>query len=135
MPRNEAISWMWPEACAALARAERLHRQFFHVHATAARLPVWEPPVVVFVTRGHVLVLAALPGIDPETVQLAIEPEALVIVGERTLPEQLRGSTIHRMELPQGRFERKVSLPPGRYGDVHCGSADGCLIITLSKML
>lgn len=134
MPREDVISWMWPEACAALARAERLHRQFFHVRVTATRLPVWEPPVDVLETRGHVLVLAALPGVDPETVELAIEHEALVITGERTLPEQLRGAYIHRMELPQGRFERKVGLPPGRYGEVHCGSADGCLIITLSKL-
>ena len=31
MPRDDAISWLWPEACATLARAERLHRQLFHI--------------------------------------------------------------------------------------------------------
>ena len=30
MPRDDAISWLWPEACATLARAERLHRSSFN---------------------------------------------------------------------------------------------------------
>ena len=39
----------------------------------------------------------------------------LLIAGERVLPQELRTATIHRLELPQGRFERQVPLPAGRY--------------------
>lgn len=134
MARRDAISWMWPEACAALARAERLHRQFFHVGEAKECQPMWEPPVDVLETRGHVLVLVALPGVDPETVDAAIEDDALVVAGDRSLPGELSGAWIHRMELPQGRFERRVRLPQGRYSDVRCASANGCLIFTLSKV-
>lgn len=134
MARDDVIRWMWPEACAMLLRAERLHRQFFHVGELVARQPVWEPPVDVLETRGHVLVLVGLPGVDPETVGAAIEDDALIVVGDRSLPEDLGGAYIHRMELPHGRFERKVALPLGRYGDVRCASANGCLIVTLSKV-
>ena len=135
MPRDEVISWMWPEACAMLARAEHLHRQFFHVGTSQAHQPVWEPPVDVLETRGHVLVLVGLPGVDPDSVSAAIEDDALIVVGDRSLPEELGGAWIHRMELPQGRFERSVRLPRGRYGDVRCASANGCLIVTLSKII
>ena len=35
----------------------------------------------------------------------------LVVAGTRALPDELRTAIIHRLELPQGRFERRVRLP------------------------
>jgi HSP20 family protein len=52
----------------------------------------------------------------------------------RVLPPELRTAVIHRLELPQGRFERRVRLPAGRYSDVRRAAVDGCLVITLEKM-
>jgi HSP20 family molecular chaperone IbpA len=124
---------MWSEACEVLARAERLHRDFFRP-ASAAMLPAWEPPVDVLETEREVLVLVALPGVSPERVEAAIEDGILVIAGTRVLPPQLRTAVIHRLELPQGRFERRVRIPAGRYGDVRRASVDGCLVITLRKV-
>jgi hypothetical protein len=40
---------------------------------------------------------------------------------------------IHRLELPQGRFYRRLRLPPGRYSGVRHAVVDGCLVITLQK--
>ena len=57
----------------------------------------------------------------------------LVIAGQRAVPPELRTAVIHRLELPQGRFERRVPLPPGRYSDVRRSEAHGCLVISLSK--
>jgi HSP20 family protein len=39
------------------------------------------------------------------------------------VPEQLRTATIHRLELPQGRFYRRLRLPPGRYAGVRRAAA------------
>jgi len=133
MDRNSPRNWMWSEACEVLARAERLHRDFFRP-ASAAMLPSWEPPVDVLETEREVLVLVALPGVSPERVEAAIEDGILVIAGTRVLPPQLRTAVIHRLELPQGRFERRVRIPAGRYGDVRRASHDGCLVITLRKV-
>ena len=135
MARREAISWMWPEACATLARAERLHHQFFHVGETERRQPIWEPPVDVLEAHRHIVVIVALPGVAPETVDVTIDSGALVIIGDRTLPDELAAAWVHRMELPQGRFERRVPLPRGRYHDVRCTSAHGCLYITVTKLI
>ena len=125
--------WMWSEACEMLARAERLHHEFFRPVRSPSGLPAWEPPVDVLETEHEVLLLVALPGVDPERVEVLIDGADLVIAGSRVLPTALRTAVIHRLELPQGRFERRVRLPPGRYADVRRTTVNGCLVITLQK--
>jgi HSP20 family molecular chaperone IbpA len=122
--------WMWSEACDMLARAERMHREFFR--PARSRL-AWEPPVDVLETDHDVQVLMALPGVEPERVEAAIDGADLVVAGSRVLPSELRTAVIHRLELPQGRFERRVPLPAGRYSAVRRAVKNGCLVITLEK--
>ncbi|MGH6928297.1 MAG: Hsp20/alpha crystallin family protein [Dongiaceae bacterium] len=132
MTARDTEIWMWSEACEMLARADRMHRQFFQLQRSR-RAPAWEPPVDVFETERAVLVLVALPGVNPEQVEAAIDGGDLVILGNRTIPAELRNAVIHRLELPQGQFERRVGLPPGRYDQVRRSAVDGCLLITLRK--
>lgn len=124
--------WMWSEAVEMLARAERMHRELFRP-AAGRPIPTWEPPVDVLETEDEVLVLVALPGVDPDQVETLIEGAYLVVAGSRTLPPELATAVIHRLELPQGRFERRVRLPGGRYGAVHRAAVQGCVLITLQK--
>jgi HSP20 family protein len=133
MKSNIPSYWMWSEACAMLARAERLHSEFFRPSGLASRVPTWEPPVDVFETERAVVVLVALPGVNPDRVEASIEGSELVFSGHRVFPAEMVTAVIHRLELPQGRFERRVRLPAGRYDAVHRSAADGCLIITLQK--
>lgn len=116
-----------------LARAERLHRELFRPGYSGGRAPSWEPPVDVIETEHSVLVLVALPGVDPDHVEAALDGADLVIAGNRMLPSELRTAIIHRLELPQGRFERRIRLPAGRYVAVHRTTANGCVLITLEK--
>jgi HSP20 family molecular chaperone IbpA len=125
---------MWSEACEMLARAERLHRELFRPVPSRARTPAWEPPVDILETETEVLVLVALPGVDADSVQAAIEDSELVIAGTRVFPDQLRTAVIHRLELPQGRFYRRLRLPAGRYSNVRRAAAAGCLVISLQKV-
>jgi HSP20 family molecular chaperone IbpA len=134
MARDVARDWMWSEACAMLARAERMHRELFWPAGTQARQPAWEPPVDILETEFEVLALIALPGVDAEKAEAVIEDGELVIAGVRTYPPVLRTATIHRLELPQGRFYRRLRLPAGRYSTVRRAVADGCLVITLQKV-
>jgi HSP20 family protein len=133
MDRNFTRYWMWSEACETLARAERLHRQFFRPVGSASRLAAWEPPVDILETDREVLVLVALPGVSADRVEVAIEGDELVVEGIRVLPAELQTSVIHRLELPQGRFERRVRLPAGAYSGFRRASVDGCLIIGLER--
>ena len=134
MTKGDPRDWMWSEALQMLSQAERLHRQVFKPHASHQRVVNWEPPVDVLETEDALLILAALPGVDPSKVEAAIQDGILVIGGERILPDELKTAIIHRLELPQGRFERQVQLPPGRYGPVRSFSMNGCLAIHLGKI-
>jgi HSP20 family molecular chaperone IbpA len=124
---------MLSQALAALAEAERMHRQVFQPPRGEAPGPCWEPPADVLETEREVLVLVALPGVDPERVEAAIENGELVVRGRRVLPPELRQAVIHRLELPQGRFERRIPLPVGRYALQH-RAGNGCLVFTLEKL-
>ena len=110
-----------------------LPQSFFKPAGLVARLPAWEPPVDILETEREVLVLVALPGVHPERVDAVIDGNDLVVAGTRVLPAELQTAVIHRLELPQGRFERRVRLPAGRYGAVRRSAADGCLLIILQK--
>ncbi|KAB2939997.1 MAG: Hsp20/alpha crystallin family protein [Hyphomicrobium sp.] len=124
---------MWSEACEMLARAERMHRQFFQPVRSFSRQPAWEPPADVLENEREVLVVVALPGVKPDQVEAAIDGGDLIVSGARTLPAELGSAVIHRLELPQGRFERRLALPAGRYSNVRRTFADGCLLVLLSK--
>ena len=130
METNFPRYWMWSEAFEMLARAERMHRQFFRPAGSAV---AWEPPVDVLETDRAVLVLVALPGVDLGEVKALIDSGRLIISGIRTYPAEMQTAIIHRLELPQGRFERRVDLPPGRYSAIHRSASNGCLLITLQK--
>lgn len=124
---------MWSEACEMLARAERLNREFFRPARSASPQPAWAPPVDMLETDSSVIVLIALPGVSMDRVSVEIDGDELIVTGTRVLPAALQTAVIHRLELPQGRFERRVRLPPGVYSDIHRAVSDGCLSITLSK--
>lgn len=135
MPSREFDAWMWAEACDALARAERLHRQFFRLGSPGGAVrPRWEPPVDIFETDRELWILVALPGVDARHVEIGVADGVLVIAGERPMPAVQQMATIHRMEIPQGRFERRVALPPGRFDLVRRDIADGCLTLALRKL-
>ena len=133
MASRDPIDWMLSDAFETLARAERMHQQFLKLRPWAgADEPSWEPPIDVLETDREVLILIALPGVDPDEVEAAIEGDALVVSGRRVLPAELRNARIHRLELPQGRFERRIALPLGRYTITRFASY-GCVGLRLAK--
>ena len=132
MPSRDPLNWMLSEAIDQLTRAERLHRQFFSLRPTDAREATWEPPIDVLETDEELLILVALPGVDLDQVDVVIDDGTLIISGQRTLPAELRNARIHRLELPQGRFERRLVLPPGRFA-VSRFAINGCVALRLEK--
>src|SRR5260370_14463998 len=135
MDRDFPRNWMWSQACETLARAERLNRELFRPLGAVARSPAWEPPVDMLETEREVLVLVALPGVDPDQVEAALDGSDLIVARTRILPRELPPAIIHRLELPQGRFERRLPLPAGRYSAVRRSAIHGSLLIPLHKLL
>jgi HSP20 family protein len=124
---------MWAEACAMLARAEGLHRQFFQPGFAGAQAATWEPPVDIFETERELWIIAALPGVESQDIAISIEGQVLSVAGLRRLPAPARGAAIHRLEIPHGRFERSIRLPAARFELDRSELASGCLVISLSK--
>ena len=105
-PKNH----MWAEACTLLKQAEQLHRQFFEPARGGTRTARWEPPIDVFETGRQLWIIAALPGVAPEAVFVEVEGQTLLIAGTRPLPSPGRNANILRLEIPYGRFERRIKL-------------------------
>lgn len=125
--------WMWAQMRAMANEADEMRGRFFELRKGAA-MPTWEPPVDVIETANELMVIVALPGVDPSKAEAVISGSDLMVVGTRRLPDSLRNARIHRMELPYGRFERRIPLPPGRYDAVKREAVDGCLLIRLHKI-
>jgi HSP20 family protein len=131
MPPRNVDTWMWAEACEALARAERLQRQFFRL-GTREAVATWEPPVDVLETEDELWIIAALPGVEASQLEIGVSDGVIVIAGVRSAPLR-RAAAIHRLEIPQGRFERSIRLPAGRFELTRRELALGCLTIVLRK--
>ena len=125
---------MWSEACQALARTERLRRQFFEVTAEPGDTgPAWEAPVDVFEHRGNLVVWIALPGVAPESVEIGLDGAMLCVSAYRELRVEPRSALIRRLEIPHGRLERRIELPaPGYVIDTR-DAVHGCVRIGLRR--
>lgn len=135
MPIDDAERLMWARACAMLEQAERLHRQFFHVGRRRAAPPTWEPPLDMYeISDDEVLIVVALPGVPAEAVETAVEDDTLIVTAGRSLPAEGRGARVHRLEIPHGRFERRLRLPSGRYEVTRKRMRDGCLLLGLRRL-
>jgi HSP20 family protein len=128
MSKRQLDALMWAQACAAVERADRLRRQFFH-HGT----PHWEAPVDVFETEQALIILIALPGVELETITVTLSAGVLTVKGERPLPRELNNARIVRMEIPHGHFERRIELPPVSFELSGRHLANGCLMLHLQK--
>jgi HSP20 family protein len=55
------------------------------------------------------------------------------IAGARLMPEQSQTAVIHRLEIPLGRFERRIRLPKQSMQLVQSVFDNGLLSLTLQK--
>lgn len=134
MSSRNPRDWMWEEACEFIARAERLHRQFFRPTALPAQRPVWEPPYDMYETAETLWLMVALPGVPPERLEIHLDSAALAVAGVRPLPELPRSTVLHRLEIPYGRFERRIELPEGHFELDRHELVHGCLVLALRKL-
>src|SRR5262245_19541758 len=102
---------MWNEALAMIARAEQLQRRFFE---PTGQPTCWEPPIDIFETADEYWIIAALPGVEADDLSLSVENAILRLAGQRRMPVAARTASVHRLEIPYGRFERSIRLPAQR---------------------
>jgi HSP20 family molecular chaperone IbpA len=133
MAMRNPPSWMWAEACEMMERAQQLQRQFFRFGRAVASEPRWEPPVDILAYGNEVHVAVALPGVAAEHIEVRTDSGLLIVSAARALPVTSHATAVHRLEIPYGRFERRIALPEGRYQLLEQVYANGCLILRLAQ--
>lgn len=117
-------------------RAGKRPSIIFTQHAAPA--PGWTPAVDMYETDEALVLLFDLAGVQPEQTEVHAEPHSLTIRGVRRERYASDGHNerrnYHALEIPYGRFERSVNLPPGiDTAAAHASYRDGLLEITLAK--
>ena len=130
MRRRNTGFWIWAEALDLLRNAERLQHRFVTREALH-RVPCWEPAVDMYQQGDELTLFIALPGVNSRQFEVTIEGARLLVHGSRPIPPALRRAAIHRLEIPYGRFERRISLPPGDFRVHQQFFEDGCLVLIL----
>ena len=72
----------------------------------------WMPPVDIYQTGDHELVLKAeLPDMSREDIDINVENFVLTIKGEKKLSNEVKEEQFHHVERRYGTFSRSFSLP------------------------
>ena len=133
MTTGDVRRWMWSEACATIERAERSQRHFFQPASDDALKTGWEPPIDIFETEREILVTVALPGIQPQDLEVSVHAGGVTIAGSRRLSALGREAFIHRLEIPRGRFAREIRLSEPGLQIAQSVFNCGCLFLNLTK--
>ncbi len=124
---------MWAHALKMLEQADRLQRQFFHLRQSGQNGPMWEPPVDILETKDERFIWIALPGVSADNVTIVVDGDTLSVVGERPLPNESH-AVIRRMEIPHGRFERRMNIKGWQLNIRKNVLENGCLKLVLRKI-
>jgi HSP20 family protein len=90
-------------------------------------------PLDVYATDAEVVVIAAIPGVEPEAIDLTINQNTVTIRGEiRNVAssEEAKNATWYLHELPFGKFQRSLTLPV----DVDAAKADATFDYGILKL-
>ena len=123
--------WVWAEALELFREAGQLQLRFFQLGAAEA--PAWEPAVDLHESGAGLTLEVALPGVAPEAVEIVLESEGVLVRGTRPFPVEHERAVIYRLEIPYGRFERRIPLPPGAYQLAGKRLENGCLTLALRR--
>ncbi len=133
MSSERQYGWMWVEACEVLDRAEQLQRQLLRYVGPGADAAVWEPPVDIQETTDGLILLFALPGVVSEDITLTLEPTELTLNAMRPLKLGCQDAVIRRLEIPHGRFFRRIPLAGVPLKLTASRYENGCLEVRLSR--
>jgi HSP20 family protein len=92
------------------------------------------PAIDIVDLDESILLLADLPGVDRESIDVAVEDGTLTIAAERAVQPELQQGRLARGERSRGRFAREFRLPRlVDAGRITAEYRDGVLFVTLPK--
>jgi HSP20 family protein len=133
MSIDRQFGWMLAHACELMDRADRMQREFVRYVGRGADAAVWEPPVDIQEDSDGLHFVFALPGVDPERIEIRLEMNALTVSATRTARFGSASSVIRRLEIPHGRFVRRIPLAGARLRLGETRYVNGCLEVRLVR--
>lgn len=94
----------------------------------------WLPPVDIFETEDHIIIMSELPGMKEEDMDIQVSDGVLTLKGEKKYPIEGERDNYYRLERSYGKFSRSFSIPNTvDIGSVKANLKDGLLKVTLAK--
>ncbi len=127
----------WDPFREAITLREAMDRLFEDTFVPARRREVAEErvyrlPLDAYVTPNEIVVLASMPGVKPEDVEITIEGDTLTIKGERPAP--LENVDYVMRERPYGKFQRTLNINiPVDADKAEAKYENGLLTLTIPK--
>lgn len=110
-------------------------QRLFRKSAPATYRRAWAPNVDVYETETEYVAVVELAGVDPGSVTIEIEREAVAITGERVATTPTGCSDYLQLEIPFGAFERVLLFPAGVDATQATANFDeGLLTVRLPKV-
>lgn len=69
------------------------------------------PPLNVYSTADGLTLVAEMPGVDPQDVEISVDGDELALRGKVNSAAPAAGETVLRRERPAGEFQRTLQLP------------------------
>lgn len=118
------------------ALQDRMNRLFGDMYLRdddVAQRGNWAPPVDIYETEGHDLVIKAeLPDVSREDIEVTVENNTLLLRGTKKMPADVKEEQYRRIERNYGTFSRSFSLPNSvDSGKVSADYRNGVLTVRL----
>ena len=92
------------------------------------------PAVNVYEQGDGIVLMAEVPGIEPEQLDLTVLGDSVTLKGQRREEDLPDGERFYRRERPVGSFTRTVTLPEAVNGDsVQAEYKNGVLTVRMEK--
>lgn len=94
----------------------------------------WVPRVDIREEAERFVILADLPGVDPEGIEVQMDKGILSIKGERKTGVAAEGDRYSRVERAQGAFHRRFALPDSAHAEgITASGKHGVLEVSIPK--
>ena len=94
----------------------------------------WAPAVDIKEDDKAFMLLADIPGVDPDEIEVTMDKGVLTIKGERQSEKKTEEENYKRVERQYGMFYRRFTLPDSANADgIEAHSEHGVLKITIPK--
>ena len=113
---------------------EEMFDRIFWAPSRANGVPATTLPLDILERAGELVIRAAIPGIDPNDLDVQVEENVLTIRGESRQESESGEEKVYRREIATGRFARSVRLPEGLdLNRIDAEFRNGIVTITLPR--